>query len=116
MDARLPEAHLRGRKYILVTEWGPYDFRRPIAWKRAADEETMTFLLLGPQGNWRLAGGEGFTRVTPKTGTFPATVTARIDPKATKYALNFEFVGEAVTTEFGKDLKRGAGVSFHWKD
>ncbi len=116
MDALLPESHLRGRKYILVTKWGPYDFRRPIVWKRAADDETMTFLLLGPQGNWRLTGGEGFTRVTPKTGTFPATVTARIDPDATGYALDFEFVGEAVTTEFGKHLKRGAGVSFHWRN
>lgn len=116
MDARLPEGHLRGRKYILVTQWGPYDFRRPIAWRRAADERTMTFLLLGPQGNWRLTGGEGFTRVTPKTGTFPATVSARVDPEATGHALDFEFVGEAVTTEFGKDLKRGAGVSFHWSD
>ena len=116
MDALLPEAHLRGRKYILVTEWGPYDFRRPVAWRRAMEEKTMTFLLLGPQGNWRLTGGEGFTRVTPKTGTFPATITARIDPEATDHALDFEFVGEAVTTEFGKDLKRGAGVSFHWSD
>lgn len=116
MNARLPKGQLRGRKYILVTEWGPYDFRRPIAWRRAVDESTMTFLLLGPQGNWRLTGGEGFTRVTPKTGTFPATVTARIDPEALDYALDFEFVGEAVKTEFGKSLKRGAGVSFHWPD
>ncbi|MEQ8704277.1 MAG: right-handed parallel beta-helix repeat-containing protein [Phaeodactylibacter sp.] len=113
-DAMLPEGHLRGRKYILVTEWGPYDFRRPIAWLRAQNEETMTFLLLGPQGNWRLSGGEGFTRVTPKTGTFPATVTARVDPDAERQALQFEFVGEAVTTAFGVFKKRGAAVSFQW--
>lgn len=116
MDALQPESHLRGRKYILVTEWGPYDFRRPIIWRRAADDRTMTFLLLGPQGNWRLTGGEGFTRVTPKTGTFPATVTAEVDPEATGHVLDFEFVGEAVTTEFGQDLKRGAGVTFQWSD
>ena len=114
IDAMLPEAHLKGRKYILVTEWGPYDFRRPIAWLRSEDQQSMTFLLLGPQGNWRLTGGEGFTRVNPKTGTFPVTVSANIDPQAQVRNLEMEFVGEAVTTEFGEYLKRGSGVSFSW--
>ncbi|MGC5145356.1 hypothetical protein, partial [Escherichia coli] len=30
--AFLPKGTLRGQRYILVDEWGPYDFKRPILW------------------------------------------------------------------------------------
>ena len=114
MDAMLPEGHVQGRQFILVDEWGPYDFRRPSIWLRDIQDSIYTFLLLGPQGNWRLNGGQGFTRVTPKTGTFPTTMTARRDSSGEELKLELEFIGEEVVSEFGEKLKRGTDVPFHF--
>jgi len=108
----LPEGQLAGRKYILIDEWGPYDFRRPSIWLRHQAGRQYTFLLLGPPGNWKLAGGEGFSRVTPKTGTFPATITAQASADSVQVSVQLEFVGTAVRTQFGEDLPKGSKVEF----
>jgi len=115
MSTEWPEGRLRGRKYILVDEWGPYDFRYPTVRLREVQDEQYVFLLLGPSGNWRLNGGRGFTRVTPKTGAFPATVTASKDPEEEQLALHFEFIGDSVTTRFGKSIPRGETVAFQFE-
>ncbi|MCB0569674.1 MAG: right-handed parallel beta-helix repeat-containing protein [Phaeodactylibacter sp.] len=112
MDAMLSEAHPRGRKFILVGEWGPYDFQRPGIWLREVKGDTYTFLLLGPHGNWSINDGAGFTGVNPKTGTFPATVVAHRDTAATELRLELEFIGEPVVTEFGEQLSKGTPVHF----
>ena len=112
MDAFLPEEHLRGRKYILVDEWGPYDFRSPAVWLRQVEGDQYVFVLLGPEGNWKAIDGTGWTSVNPKTGTFPATFFATRDPEATELSLQFEFVGEESTDRFGREFPRGTAVPF----
>lgn len=114
IETFLPAGHLRGRQYILVNEWGPYDFRRPSIWLRETGEESYTFLLLGPTGNWKLTGGSGFSGFSTKTGTFPATFTARLAGGKEDLRLNFEFIGEGVTTQFGQHLPKGTPISFGW--
>lgn len=114
MDAMLPEGHVRGRKFILVNEWGPYDFLRPSIWLRDIKDSLYTFLLLGPQGNWRLNGGQGFTSVNPKTGAFPATLTAKRDSTGEELKLEFEFIGEKAIGQFGEKMERGASVPFRF--
>jgi len=111
-DAMLPDSLPRGRKYILVDDWGPYDFCRPSIWLRDIQDGQYTFLLLGPQGNWRLNGGEGFADVNPQTGSFPATIAATRDSAATELALAFEFIGEEVTSQFGEQKGRGTVIPF----
>lgn len=112
MDASLPEYQLKGRAYILVNEWGPYDFRYPICWLRNTEGDRFTFLLLGPVGNWKVVGGEGFEDINPKTGTFPATLTARPMPDAKNLNLEFEFIGNEVTNQFGRSYTKGTVVPF----
>ena len=114
--AYLPEDHLRGRAYILVDEWGPYDFRSPSIWLREVDENTYTFLLLGPPtGNWRTVDGNGWTSINPKTGTFPATLVARRTPDADSLRLDLEYIGEAFINRFGQEVSRGSLVPFGWE-
>ncbi|MCG8328738.1 MAG: right-handed parallel beta-helix repeat-containing protein [Chitinophagales bacterium] len=116
INTRLPEGQLKGRKYILIDEWGPYDFKRPGMWLRNQSEGKYTFLLLGPVGNWKLTGGGGFKRVTPKTGTFPATVVVETDTDSIPLSIEMEFIGEAITTQFGEQLPRGSGFKFGFKN
>lgn len=111
-DVSLPENHPRGRQYILVNEWGPYDFKYPVIWLREINENKYTFLLLGPQGNWKCIGGKGLKDFGPKTGTFPATLVAEKDPESDEIALDLEFIGEAVNDQFGKKYGRGTVFPF----
>lgn len=112
MDAFLPENQLRGRQYILVNEWGPYDFRYPIIWLREINDNKYTFLLLGPQGNWKCIDGKGLKSFGPKTGTFPATIVAEKDAESNEIGLDLEFIGEEVTDQFGQKYKRGTIFPF----
>jgi hypothetical protein len=112
MDTELPPELPTGRSFIIVDEWGPYDFRRPSVWLRGIEGDDYVFLLLGPQGNWKLTGGNGFVKVNPKTGAFPATVTAEKAADADLLQLNFEFIGEAVTGQFGENYRRGTPIPF----
>ncbi|NET40370.1 MAG: hypothetical protein F6K19_51975, partial [Cyanothece sp. SIO1E1] len=111
-DAILPEKHPRGRQYILMNEWGPYNFQYPSIWLREINEEEYIFLLMGPKGNWKAVGGEGLTGLNPKTGTFPATFKARRDKENPEFSIQFEFIGEAFTDQFGQEVPKGAVVPF----
>ncbi len=112
INAGLPPGHLTGRQYILINEWGPYNFEYPSVWLRKIDGDEYIFLLAGPEGNWKAASGAGFVEINPKTGTFPATVRAKKRPGATGLNLNFEFVGQAFTDQFGQKNKKGKVYPF----
>lgn len=112
MKTSLPEEHPKGRQYIIVNEWGPYDFRRPIAWLREVRGQEYVFLLVGPHGNWKAVGGEGWTWISAKTGTFPATFVARRAPEARTLSLQFEFIGEEVVDQFGRRFPKGTIYPF----
>ncbi|MBR9919745.1 MAG: hypothetical protein GYB31_02835 [Bacteroidetes bacterium] len=113
----LPDDHPRGRSYILVDEWGPYNFKSPSIWLRKVEGNEYTFLLLGPKtGNWKASGGEGWTNINQKTGVFPTTLRAKKDPEARYLKLEFEFIGEAFTDRFGQYVKKGSGYAFSFAD
>jgi parallel beta-helix repeat protein len=50
IDASLPKDHPRGRRYMLVNEWGPYNFEYPAIWLRELKDGLFTFDIMGPQG------------------------------------------------------------------
>ena len=54
-------AALAGRKNILITEWGPYDFRSPVIWNTNPTDTTdiMKFDLIGPKGKWKIKKFKG---------------------------------------------------------
>jgi parallel beta-helix repeat protein len=112
MDVALDAGQLRGRKYILMDEWGPYDFKRPAVWLRNRSGNRHTFLLLGPKGNWKVVGGAGIQKIVPKTGSFPATISVQALTDTTEVELQFEFIGERTRTQFGELLPRGSVVKF----
>lgn len=113
MDVSLDSNQLKGRQYILVDEWGPYDFRSPSIWLRNIDGNKYTFLVVGPKtGNWRAIGGEGWDGMNPKTGSFPATVVTNKSAGAEFLSLELEFIGEAFTDRFGNFNKKGRVFPF----
>jgi parallel beta-helix repeat protein len=112
MATLLPEGQLKGRAYILVNEWGPYDFRYPLCWLREVDDDQYSFQLLGPAGNWKVVSSRGFEEVSAQTGTFPAMLSARREEGAQELVLELEFVGSEVVNQLGRRFAEGAVVPF----
>jgi hypothetical protein len=74
-DAMLAAGTLRGLKYILVDEWGPYDFARI---KLVPDQrvfwEEGEIRVLGPDAPFRIANVTGGVEVSPTEGMLPAVL------------------------------------------
>ena len=98
---------LAGRKNILITEWGPYDFRYPIIWNTNPTDtsDTMKFDLIGPKGKWAIKRFKGVQNISAIKGEFPATITAqKIKGERTDILIELEYTGSAITTPFGETI------------
>ena len=74
MDPMIPPGGRRGREFIIVDEWGPYDFRSPKLWPAGrSDALPLRLRVLGPEGTWRLARADGAT-VEPSSGRVPGEI------------------------------------------
>lgn len=74
----------RGLEYILVDEWGPYDFSsirvtpaNPVFWGEG------TLRVLGPKTPFRISQATGGVKISPEEGTLPATLQIRGDAELT---------------------------------
>lgn len=116
MNTALPDSQLQGRQYILVDEWGPYDFRSPSIWLREIKGNEYNFLLLGPPtGNYKITGGEGWSKLSRVSGAFPATLIATKKEGTEYLTLDLGFIGEAFTDRFGNLNKKGKLFPFKFK-
>ena len=111
-------AAFAGRKNILITEWGPYDFRSPVIWNTnpADTSDVMQFDLKGPAGKWKIKKYKGVDSLSGKSGSFPTTITAkRVKDKRTDIAIELEYTGEEITTPFGAKIAKGKPSSFTFR-
>ncbi|MFH1108292.1 MAG: right-handed parallel beta-helix repeat-containing protein [Planctomycetota bacterium] len=76
-DAVLPSTALRGRRFIFVDDWGPYDFTGVRLFpSRIAGGSTAKLNLLGPAGStFQTDKIAGDATVDPQTGSLPARIT-----------------------------------------
>jgi parallel beta-helix repeat protein len=106
---------LAGRKNILITEWGPYDFRSPIIWNTNPIDTTgiMKFDLRGPKGKWIIKSYKGVENISASKGEFPASITAKkIKGEKTDILIELEYRGESITTPFGETINAGKPYKF----
>ncbi|MES1217595.1 MAG: right-handed parallel beta-helix repeat-containing protein [Bacteroidota bacterium] len=106
---------LAGRKNILITEWGPYDFRSPIIWNTNPTDtsDIMRFDLLGPKGKWKIKTFKGVKNISSIKGEFPASITAqKIKGDRTDILIELEYTGSSFTTPFGEMIPVGKTYKF----
>jgi hypothetical protein len=121
IDPFLKPGALRGRRYILVDQWGPYDFKSPLLWPRKrsvdGDEEVIEFEILGPKGQWSLAGalGSGVT-ISAEAGAVPGFVTARFPSGANRLALPLEYRGQKTVDYRGVETPARRPVAFGFSE
>jgi parallel beta-helix repeat protein len=109
---------LAGRKNIMITEWGPYDFRSPIIWNTNPTDTSgiMKFDLIGPKGKWRIKRYKGVKDISSMSGNFPAAITAaKTANSRTDILIELEYIGAAITTTFGETIAAGKPYNFSFK-
>ena len=108
---------LAGRKNILITEWGPYDFHSPIIWNTNPTDtsDVMQFDIKGPIGKWRIISYKGVDSISAKNGTVPASITAkRAKTERTDINIQLEYAGEDIKTQMGEIIPKGVPYLFSY--
>lgn len=116
MLAVLPPGFPRGRQFIIVDEWGPFDFRRPIATLDTVAGNLYSLVLIGPSGDWKISRMEGVKSVSAKKGTVPTTLTVERDPASDAVFIEFEYRSpQSVRNVFGEIFPPGKLYKFDFQ-
>lgn len=116
MLAMLPDNFPQGRQFIIVDEWGPFDFRRPVAVLDTVAGNTYRLVLLGPTGDWRVSGMKGVKTISEKQGAVPASITVERDPAAPVIEIQFSYISpQAISSVFGEKIAAGRPYTFNFK-
>ncbi len=100
INAMFPEGARRGREFIIVDEWGPYDWQSPKLWPaKRSDASPLTLRTLGPRGTWTLQSVRG-AAASARSGAIPGEITLTPAP------------GRIV--DFDVTLRDGAGRRFSY--
>jgi nitrous oxidase accessory protein NosD len=133
IDPIIPQSSRRGREFIIVDEWGPYDWKHPKLWPTPPADagRTLPFSpspgpaptarnsllrVLGPGGKWMLTSVRGAT-VSARNGSVgdrievtPADAQGLID-----WTIDLEYRGEAVVSPRGARTAAGAPYRFSYR-
>lgn len=124
----LKRGTLRGWRYMIVDEWGPYDFKRPLVWPREEVDGLQVFELLGPTGTAKLVSSRGtvIDAISTDGSTWtagrgplvqvrmPCFIRAKMLDDQNWQELIFAYTGEAVTDHRGVVTARGKPFTFGW--
>ncbi len=131
----LKPTDLRGRRYILVDEWGPYDFKSPLLWLRKTAHVPARFVddgrgnrvqqparielhfeVLGAKGEWRLSQTRGVEAASASSGQVPGKMFVRIDPaKAGDVMVQLTYTGGESTDYRGVKTAAGRPVTLRYQ-
>jgi hypothetical protein len=109
-EAFLPEGALRGRQYIFIDEWGPYDFTDVRLFpSRVVGGPRATIQLVGPASPFRMTYATGRVSISPMEGRLPAKlkVEAR-SPGVHTFTIGIDAGGRSLTAG-------GTLLSTEWK-
>jgi len=111
-------AKFAGRKNILITEWGPYDFRYPLIWNTNPTDTSniMRFDVLGPKGRWKFISVNGVEMDSMVADTFPNKFSAKkIASERTDIEIVAEYFGPSFIDQFGNNIPANTPYRFAFK-
>ncbi len=116
-DASLAASHPQGKKAIMMTEWGPYNFSYPLLWWTKTDSSgRMHFEIKGPKGKWKLRTIQGAKPVTASAGNIPGILEVQKDPGSEWLNIELEYYGEKIVSPFGEIIPAGHSYTFNYKE
>ncbi len=114
----IPAGVARGRKTIIVDEWGPYDWRSPKLWPESrSDARPLPLRVLGPAGRWRVMSRRGIAHVSATSGAVPGQIVVTPDTTSAfeDWTLELEYRGAATVSPRGVHASAGAPVRFTYR-
>jgi hypothetical protein len=116
LHAFLPKGTRRGREYILIDEWGPYDFKEPKVWPaRISAGREGQFFLFGPEGDFKVKRVPVGVIVEPTEGEVPGKFTVRAaTPGLHTFEIGVEAGGEELTARATLLNVAWTVNFFHW--
>jgi parallel beta-helix repeat protein len=97
----------KGRKYIVITPQGPYNFEYPVlTLTDRGSNGNYTFEVLGPKGSYRVISATGIPNPKVKTGPTPAVIKisgCKEEPK--EASLIVEYTGAPFKDAMGNEVK-----------
>ncbi len=74
IDPMIPAGSRRGREFIIVDEWGPYDWQSAKLWPAGrSDTSPLRLRVLGPAGKWTLRSVAGAS-ASARSGAIPGEI------------------------------------------
>jgi hypothetical protein len=122
MNPFLRAGELRGRRWILVDEWGPYDFQSPRLWPRKVpgaieSEGRIRFELLGPPGRWRVKSSTPGLILSESSGSVPGELMIQAPPSLSGLIkVELEYIGSPTVSGRGQRQKAGTPITFGWRE
>jgi parallel beta-helix repeat protein len=108
------------RSFIVVDEWGPYDYRSPKLWPvDSARAIPLRLAVRGPSGSWHVVERRGVARISKESGrihtALPDTleVTPREDSRG-DWEMVLEYRGSVTRSPRGEELPAGAPYRFSY--
>ncbi|HUR65667.1 MAG TPA: right-handed parallel beta-helix repeat-containing protein [Chitinophagaceae bacterium] len=116
----IPDPKYAGRKNIMITEWGPYDFKYPILWHTnpVDTSRVMAFKLLGPKGQWKIVSLRGVCCLSDatKTRNFPGEILFnKIPGEENDIEIVMEYKGASFVDQFGKRVPANKPYKFKFR-
>lgn len=115
MNVDLPPSQVRGRKYIIINEWGPYNFQYPVLVLREKESvgESVHFHyeIFGPDGQWKLGFISPGAQIDRTEGVLPDSLlvtTSRSD----SLSIELIYTGKDFVTQFGERIEGGKEYLF----
>jgi parallel beta-helix repeat protein len=107
----------RDRSAIIVTEWGPYDWRSPLLWPVDSSRRTpLPLRVLGPAGTWRVVGRRGIARISREHGEVGDTIVVTPASEHDDWRLTLEYRGRgAITSPRGAVIPPGRSYQFWYE-
>lgn len=119
MNPFLKKGAIRGWRYMIVDEWGPYDFKRPLLWSRGPspdNPEATRFEILGPAGQWKSVSGQGVASMNRSSGSVPGFVDVVFDKNnGGQIKVNLEYTGMETVDYRGIRTAAGKAVPFGYE-
>ncbi|MEI7984216.1 MAG: right-handed parallel beta-helix repeat-containing protein [Armatimonadota bacterium] len=95
----------RGRKTIMVDEWGPYDFKSPKLWPGPIMKDgSQKYSIFGPAGSWSLKTAEGL-EINVNKGQVPGSIIIKPKLGSSEQKLVLEYKGKAFVDYKGNFIK-----------
>jgi hypothetical protein len=117
-NAMLEANHPKGKMYIMMTPWGPYNFRYPMVWWTKTDSTSkMYFDIWGPEGQWKIKKLKGVSSPVAVSGKVPGQLCVQMNnTPLIDIDIELEFRGDEVVSPFGVKYAAGRPYVFHFKE